>query len=70
MTKPKKDAATDSHPSMLKIEQILELHRVMSADEREALAAWEAKHLGRKDGPILATSDWPGWIEMAKRYSH
>lgn len=55
---------------MLRIEQILELHRVMSADERAALADWEAKHLGRTDGPILATSDWPGWIEMIKRYSH
>ena len=70
MSNAKKDAAIENHPHMLKIEQVLELQKRMSADERAALEAWEAKHLGRDDGGMIGTTDWPGWVEIAKRYSH
>jgi hypothetical protein len=63
MTKLKKDAEFEDNPYMLKIEQVLELHKLMSADGRAELAAWEAKHLNHNGARTLGMSDWPGWIK-------
>ncbi|HBN8448290.1 TPA: hypothetical protein ACPWIG_005199 [Pseudomonas aeruginosa] len=43
---------------------IKELQKHLTDEERQALAAWEEKHLG--DG-LKGTSDWPGWTDVAIR---
>ncbi|QCM14303.1 hypothetical protein CFBP6625_28285 (plasmid) [Agrobacterium tumefaciens] len=43
---------------------IKELRDHLTEEERQALSAWEKKHLG--DG-LKGTTDWPGWADVAIR---
>ena len=70
MSNAEKDADVENSPFRLKIEQLIELQKRMSADELAALQAWEAKHLGHDGEREIGTTDWPGWVEIIKRYSH
>lgn len=59
--------ADDAHPYLLTVEHVLQLALLLTDEERRALKAWEAQHLGHGDKGM---TDWPGWQTVARRLDH
>ena len=62
------EEATGANARMTTMERLVVIQQSMTDEERDQLQEWERDHV-TGDGRH-ATSDWPGWDEMIKRYGH